>query len=235
MRLERADIFHCGFKRPYSVPPGTGADQETGRRCASFSAIWAGEDTGEIYKHVDREYVCSYKKMDQNDWILYTLMPKRDGCKITLTFKIRYHIRDNHFRLCYFASIYFSNKISSPIDSITQYINSAESRNEILGNSISETIRNIKTNNFDKEAHALIQKSRKLTASLEMKSYLTARFLSALSHDIRTSLTLIKGYSKGILSGLVEDEGDKGEVYPGNLQKRRHAGADFLRCSGQYL
>ena len=42
-----------------------------------------------------------------------------------------------------------------------------------------------------------------------MKSYLTARFLSALSHDIRTSLTLIKGYSKGILSGLVEDEETK--------------------------
>ncbi len=78
-----------------------------------------------------------------------------------------------------------------------------------MGNSISETIENIKTNNFDKEAHALIQKSRKLTASLEMKSYLTARFLSALSHDIRTSLTLIKGYSKGILSGLVEDEETK--------------------------
>lgn len=33
--------------------------------------------------------------------------------------------------------------------------------------------------------------------------------MSALSHDIRTSLTLIKGYSKGILSGLVEDEETK--------------------------
>ena len=38
-----------------------------------FFSDMSGEDTGEIYKHVDREYVCSYKKMDQNDWILYTL------------------------------------------------------------------------------------------------------------------------------------------------------------------
>ena len=145
--------------------------------------------------------------MDQNDWILYTLMPKRELAAKSLQLLKSVIIFGTIISGCaIFASIYFSNKISSPIDSITQYINSAESGNEILGNSISETIENIKTNNFDKEAHALIQKSRKLTASLEMKSYLTARFLSALSHDIRTSLTLIKGYSKGILSGLVEDE-----------------------------
>ena len=41
-----------------------------------FFSDMSGEDTGEIYKHVDGEYVCSYKKMDQNDWILYTLMPR---------------------------------------------------------------------------------------------------------------------------------------------------------------
>ena len=175
-----------------------------------FFSDMSGEDTGEIYKHVDREYVCSYKKMDQNDWILYTLMPKRELAAKSLQLLKSVIIFGTIISGCaIFASIYFSNKISSPIDSITQYINSAESGNEILGNSISETIENIKTNNFDKEAHALIQKSRKLTASLEMKSYLTARFLSALSHDIRTSLTLIKGYSKGILSGLVEDEETK--------------------------
>lgn len=175
-----------------------------------FFSDMSGEDTGEIYKHVDREYVCSYKKMDQNDWILYTLMPKRELAAKSLQLLKSVIIFGTIISGCaIFASIYFSNKISSPIDSITQYINSAESGDEILGNSISETIENIKTNNFDKEAHALIQKSRKLTASLEMKSYLTARFLSALSHDIRTSLTLIKGYSKGILSGLVEDEETK--------------------------
>lgn len=169
-----------------------------------------GEGSGEIYKHVDRNYVCSYKKMDQNDWILYTLMPRRELAAKSLQLLKSVILFGIIISGCaIFASIYFSNKISSPIDSITEYINSAENGNEVLGNSISETIENAKTNIFEKEANALIQKSRTLTASLEMKSYLTARFLSSLSHDIRTSLTLIKGYSKGILSGLVEDDETK--------------------------
>ena len=168
------------------------------------------EKPGEIYKHEDRDYVCSYKKMDQHDWVLYTLMPRRELAAKSLQLLRSVILFGIIISGCaIFASIYFSNKISSPIDSITEYINSAESGNEILGNSISESIQHAKSNPFEKEAHALIQKSRTLTASLEMKSYLTARFLSALSHDIRTSLTLIKGYSKGILSGLVEDEETK--------------------------
>lgn len=175
-----------------------------------FFSEMNGEEPGEIYKHVDHDYVCSYKKMDQNDWVLYTVMPRRELAAKSLQLLKSVIIFGTIISGCaIFASIYFSNKISSPIDSITEYINSAESGNDFLGNSISETIENVKTNAFDKEAHALIQKSRTLTASLEMKSYLTARFLSALSHDIRTSLTLIKGYSKGILSGLVEDEETK--------------------------
>lgn len=175
-----------------------------------FFSEMSGEEPGEIYKHVDHDYVCSYKKMDQNDWVLYTVMPRRELAAKSLQLLKSVIIFGTIISGCaIFASIYFSNKISSPIDSITEYINSAESGNDFLGNSISETIENVKANAFEKEAHALIQRSRTLTASLEMKSYLTARFLSALSHDIRTSLTLIKGYSKGILSGLVEDEETK--------------------------
>ena len=175
-----------------------------------FFSDMSGEEPGVIYKHVDHDYVCSYKKMDQNDWVLYTVMPRRELAAKSLQLLKSVIIFGTIISGCaIFASIYFSNKISSPIDSITEYINSAETGNDFLGNSISETIENVNTNAFAKEAHALIQKSRTLTASLEMKSYLTARFLSALSHDIRTSLTLIKGYSKGILSGLVEDEETK--------------------------
>ena len=175
-----------------------------------FFSEMNGWEPGEIYKHVDHDYVCSYKKMDQNDWVLYTVMPRRELAAKSLKLLKSVIIFGTIISGCaIFASIYFSNKITSPIDSITEYINSAESGNDFLGNSISETIENVNTNVFAKEAHALIQKSRTLTASLEMKSYLTARFLSALSHDIRTSLTLIKGYSKGILSGLVEDEETK--------------------------
>lgn len=199
------------------------------------------ENSGDIYKYYDRNYVYSYKTMDKNDWILCTTMPKSELMAKSmglLKYVIIYGLIISGCAI--FASVYFSNKISSPIESITKYITSAENRNEFLGNSIGETIENVKnsldgegekqeheadadsvikelmerlkTKNasaFDREAYALIQKSKTLTDSLEMKSYLTARFLSSLSHDIRTSLTLIKGYAKGIMSGLVEDEETK--------------------------
>lgn len=175
-----------------------------------FFTDMSGEKSGEIFKHMDRDYVCSYKKMDQNDWILYTLMPRRELAAKSLQLLKSVIIFGTIISGCaIFASIYFSHKISSPIDSITQYISRAENGNEFLGNSLSETIENVKSSSFDKQAQELIRKSRMLTDSLEMKSYLAARFLSSLSHDIRTSLTLIKGYSKGILSGLVEDEETK--------------------------
>ena len=88
-------------------------------------------------------------KNGSDDWILYTLMPKRELAAKSLQLLKSVIIFGTIISGCaIFASIYFSNKISSPIDSITQYINSAESGNEILGNSISETIENIKTKQF---------------------------------------------------------------------------------------
>lgn len=200
----------------------------------------AAENSEGISKFYDRENVYSYKKMEKNNWTLCTAMPKSEVTAKSmglLKYVVIYGIIISGCAI--FVSIYYSNKISSPIVSITKYINSAKNRNELLGNSIGETIENVDhslddsvttqseagtesflkelkkrldTKNasaFDREAFALMQKSKTLTDSLEMKSYLTARFLSALSHDIRTSLTLIKGYAKGIMSGLVEDEETK--------------------------
>lgn len=52
-------FFHCEFKRPYSVPPGTG-QIETGRRVLPFSAIWAGI-AGKSISMYESLTVCSYK------------------------------------------------------------------------------------------------------------------------------------------------------------------------------
>lgn len=199
------------------------------------------DSSGTIHKYYDWDFVYSYKKMDKNDWLLYTAMPKREltaKSMSLLKYVVFYGIIISGCAI--FVSIYYSNKISSPIVSITNYINSAKNRNELLDSAIEETIENVKsplhtnangpesdqnadafikelkermeTKNataFDKEAFALIKKSKTLTDALEMKSYLTAKFLSSLSHDIRTSLTLIKGYAKGLMSGLIEDEETK--------------------------
>lgn len=200
-----------------------------------FETISAG-DLSSIYKYSTSDYVYSYKKMEQNDWILSTVLPKRELAAKTmglLKYVILFGIIISGCAI--FASIYYSNIISSPIVDITNYINSASSSNEMLGSAIDTTLKTAKSNlksadssiqaidadsfieelnerlenkasTFDRDAFALIKKAKTLTNSLEMKSYLTAQFLSTLSHDIRTSLTLIKGYSKGLMMGVVTDE-----------------------------
>ncbi len=62
---------------------------------------------------------------------------------------------------------------------------------------------------FNYENEQIVKTSRELSEIIEENSGRTARFISALSHDLKTSITLIKGYSKGIISGTIEDENVK--------------------------
>lgn len=191
-----------------------------------------------VYKYYDDGYLYSYKKMNSNNWILLTIMPKDELMAKSISllrYVVFYGIIISGCAI--FISIFMSNKISSPIIHINNYINSAKNSNEIFENAIDKTIVNVKGvsnldtyenyNNFDsfintiknkvdkdlnffeKDAELLIKKSEFLKNSLEMKTYLTSKFLSTLSHDIRTSLTLIKGYAKGLLSGLIVEEDAK--------------------------
>lgn len=59
---------------------------------------------------------------------------------------------------------------------------------------------------FNYESEQLIKTSQELSYTMEETSGRTARFISVLSHDLKTSITLIKGYAKGILSGIIDDE-----------------------------
>lgn len=193
-----------------------------------------------LYKSNTPDYTYSYKKMDGNDWILFTAMPKSELAAKSMSLLYYVILYGAIISGCaIFISIYFSNKISSPITSINNYIKRAANSNYLMENAIGETVVNVrknflaegqdipqdtdmnnfmntlkdklerKTPYFDRDAFELIKKAQALTDSLEMKSYLTSKFLSTLSHDIRTSLTLIKGYSKGLMSGLIEDEETK--------------------------
>ncbi|SNS30649.1 His Kinase A (phospho-acceptor) domain-containing protein [Anaerovirgula multivorans] len=153
-----------------------------------------------------------------------------------------------------FFSIFLSKQISRPIIHITNYIDKAKNNNQMLDDAIYHTRIDVENDKFDfsldnlslhhvesfldsarkkmdknfnlfeEDAKSLIKKSKDLSSSLEMKSYLTVKFLSTLSHDIRTSLTLIKGYAKGLLSNFELDEDTKNrfveEIYDSaeNLQ-----------------
>lgn len=153
-----------------------------------------------------------------------------------------------------FFSIFLSKQISRPIIHITNYIDKAKNNNQMLDDAIYHTRIDLENDKFDfsldnpsfhqvesflesvrkkmdknfnlfeEDAKSLIKKSKDLSSSLEMKSYLTVKFLSTLSHDIRTSLTLIKGYAKGLISNFELDEDTKNrfaqEIYDSaeNLQ-----------------
>ncbi len=191
-----------------------------------------------VYKYYDDGYLYSYKKMNSNNWILLTIMPKDELMAKSISllrYVVFYGIIISGCAI--FISIFMSNKISSPIIHINNYINSAKNSNEIFESAIDKTIVNVKgvsnldtyenydnfdsfintiknkvdkdLNFFEKDAEFLIKKSEFLKNSLEMKTYLTSKFLSTLSHDIRTSLTLIKGYAKGLLSGVIVEEDAK--------------------------
>lgn len=191
-----------------------------------------------VYTTISDGYINSYKRMDSNNWILLTIMPESELAAKSvslLEYVIFYGVIISG--LAIFVSIYMSNKISSPIIHINNYINSAKNSNDIFESAIDKTIVNVKgisgtneygdygnvdslissvTNKldkelsfFDKDAEQLIKQSEFFKSSLEMKTYLTSKFLSTLSHDIRTSLTLIKGYSQGLLSGIAKDEETK--------------------------
>lgn len=194
-----------------------------------------------IYSSYHDGFIHSYKKMNSNNWILLTVMPSSElmaKSASLLKYVIFYGIIISGCSI--FISIYMSNKISSPIIHINNYINSAKNSNDIFENAIDKTIVNVKgvsnidkyegyssyrnvysfmdtikdkidkdLNFFEEDAEVLIKKSEHLKNSLEMKSYLTSKFLMTLSHDIRTSLTLIKGYTQGLLSGVITDEDTK--------------------------
>ncbi|AOT72045.1 HAMP domain-containing histidine kinase [Geosporobacter ferrireducens] len=94
---------------------------------------------------------------------------------------------------------------------------------------LSEMLQQIKN-----ESDLLHQHSRKLTQSIEEISDGMLDFISVLSHDIRTPLTLIKGYARGIQLGIVRDP-DKMKEYVDGIVLRaeqiENISADILDCA----
>lgn len=90
-------------------------------------------------------------------------------------------------------------------------VNIVEANDEI-GN-LQKALNNLKgyfislLNKFESESQELVKHSEELAYILEDNSYRTSNFISTLSHDLKTSITLIKGYVRGLESGLIKDEG----------------------------
>jgi signal transduction histidine kinase len=93
-----------------------------------------------------------------------------------------------------------------PVDEIVHLTRSFKNLKEYLASAVHQ---------FNYESEQLIKTSQELSYTMEETSDRTAKFISVLSHDLKTSITLIKGYAKGILSGIIDDEAVKSRFIEG--------------------
>lgn len=84
---------------------------------------------------------------------------------------------------------------------------------------------------FNYESQKIIKASQEMTQTIEESGGRTAVFISTLSHDLKTSITLIKGYAKGIISGAIEDE----EVKKAFLEGIYHSAEDIEKITCDIL
>lgn len=185
-----------------------------------------------------------YKYMKSNNWILIAALQEQELRAKSLSL-LTYVIGIGILMIvaAVFTGVYISNKISAPIAVITDYINQLAAGKLMLEKSISESIKNIQTNErtqenitesdaftkdhsislpgiykkiktaftqkanqFEAESDKLIKTSQELMIMKEDVSQRTAKFISTLSHDLKTPLSLIKGCIRGIMSDVIQDE-----------------------------
>jgi len=98
--------------------------------------------------------------------------------------------------------------------------NTKEDTQDEIGN-LKKALNNMKgyfislLNRFENESERLIKYSEELAITIEDSSYRTAKFISTLSHDLKTSITLIKGYAKGLKSEIILDKDTRKEFLEG--------------------
>lgn len=68
---------------------------------------------------------------------------------------------------------------------------------------------------FEKESRELIKSSEQLAHTVDEISAGTGRFISTLSHDLKNSITVIKGYARGLKAGIIKDEAVKDSFIEG--------------------
>lgn len=127
--------------------------------------------------------------------------------------------------------------ISGPIERIILYIQKLSNGNlteqiEITGEDeigiLGVALNQMRENHADaiwtiqKEIQLLHSQAQKLTVSIEDISSGVTDFVSQLSHDIKTPLTLIKGYTKGIQIGIADSPEKTNEYLAGIYTKSEH-------------
>jgi len=173
----------------------------------------------------DTEYIAAHSYIENFDWSLFLVAPLSD-----FTF-VAYKIRDQMFYilvgtilLIVLLDLYLSRAISSPIESMINGISNIakgnfdmpvniKSKDEI--GELSVELEKMRVNlkrifeSLKYESKIISMNSQNLIQHLDETYQGTSRFLLMLSHDIKTPITLIKGYSKALSMKWVDHDKTK--------------------------
>jgi len=188
----------------------------------------------EAFEIDDVEYIAAYSKIKEFDWILFLVAPLSDFTHSA--YAIRSQMICILFVTLLFIIIidfYLSGSISRPIETLVNSVSriakgnfdipiSIKTQDEIgkLSKELDNMRINLKTifESLKYESKIISMNSQNLAEHLEETYQGTSRFMSMLSHDIKTPITLIKGYSKALSLGMVDK--DKTKDYIERIQYR---------------
>lgn len=170
----------------------------------------------------DITYLAAYSNIEDFDWNLFLIAPLSDFMEpaFSMANNIIY-ILIAIFILIFIIGYYLSSSMSRPILKMVKGVSdiaggdfdneiNIDARDEIgnLSDEINKMRINLKEifNSIKYESKILSMNSENLSNHLKDTYTGTYRFISMLSHDIKTPITLIKGYSKALEMGILDKE-----------------------------
>ncbi|KAB3532123.1 HAMP domain-containing protein, partial [Alkaliphilus pronyensis] len=180
------------------------------------------------------EYVAAYSNIEGFDWNLFLIAPLSDF--IESAYAMRNYLV--YILICTLVMIilinfYFSGSMSRPIEALISGVSrvakgnfdlpiNIDTQDEIgkLSKELDKMRINLKQifESLKYESKIISMNSQNLTEHLNETYKGTSRFMSMLSHDIKTPITLIKGYSKALSLNIVDP--DKAKEYIERIQYR---------------
>ncbi|MDD3704842.1 MAG: sensor histidine kinase [Clostridiaceae bacterium] len=195
-----------------------------------------GFDKSEAYEiEIDGiDYIAAYSSIEGFDWSLFLVAPLSDF--ITSAYimqKQMIQISLGILVIIFMIDYILSSTISSPIETLVNWVSriakgdfdtaiNIKTQDEIgkLSKELDKMRINLKTifESLKYESNIISMNSQNLAEHLDETYQGTSRFMSMLSHDIKTPVTLIKGYSKALSMDMVDR--DKTKDYIERIQYR---------------
>lgn len=212
------------------------------QKLAVFNRIFEMLEKGKDFNQSDAyeieidgvKYIAAYSSIEGFDWSLFLVAPLSDFIHIAYAMRTQMlYILLGTLVLIIMVDYYMSRSISLPIETLVKGVSriakgdfdtaiNIQTQDEI--GELSIELDKMRTNlkrifeSLKYESKIISMNSQNLIQHLDETYQGTYRFLMMLSHDIKTPITLIKGYSKALSMEMVDP--DKTKEYIERIQYR---------------